>query len=72
MNYLKYITKYLKRSQTLILTVIITIYRDKVVPKVPFFVASDAVSNVYNKPCMYGGDYYLSMRSFKFETLDKV
>ena len=37
-----------------------------------FFVASDVAPNVYNKPCIHGGDYYLSMRLFKFETLDKV
>ena len=64
MNYLKYIIKYLKHSQTLVL--IIIIYQANVVPKVSFFVASDVVPNVYNKP----EDYYLSMRSFKFETLE--
>ena len=47
MNYLKYIIKYLKHSQTLVL--IITIYQANVVPKVSFFVASDVVPNVYNK-----------------------
>ena len=36
------------------------------------FISSDAVPYVYNKPCIYGGDYYLSMRLFRFETLDKV
>ena len=38
MNYLKYITKYLKHSQTLVLIIIIIIYQANVVPKVSFFV----------------------------------
>ena len=36
------------------------------------FVSSDVVPNVYNKSFTHGGDYYLSMRLFKFEILDKV
>ena len=75
MNYLKYKTKYLKRSQTLVLIIIIIIiiiYQTNIVPKVSFIVASDIVPNVYNKPRIYGGDYYLSMRLMKFETLDRA
>ena len=45
---LKYIIKYLKHSQTLV--IIIIIYRANVVPQVSFFLASDIVPNVYNKP----------------------
>ena len=41
-------------------------------PKVSFFVVSDVVPNIYNKPCIYGGDHYLSRRLFKFEALVKV
>ena len=41
-------------------------------PKVSLFVAPDVVPNVYNKPWIYGGYYYLAMRLFKFETLDEV
>ena len=67
----KYITKYLKYSEILVLSIIIIIYQVNVVPKVFFFVTSDAVLHVYNEPWIYGGDYYLSMRLFKFETLDK-
>ena len=37
-----------------------------------FIVASDIAPNVYNKPRIYGGDYYLSMRLMKFETLDRA
>ena len=48
MNYLKYIIKYLKHSQKLVLTIII--YQADIVPKVCFFVASDVVPNVCNKP----------------------
>ena len=48
------------------------IYQANVVPKVSFFVASDVVPNVYNKRCIYGGDYYFSMRLFQFERLHKV
>ena len=48
MNYLKYIIKYLKHSQTPAL--IIIIYQANVVPKVSFLVASDVVPNVCNKP----------------------
>ena len=44
---LKYIIKYLKHRKTL---VIIIIYRANVVPQVSFFLASDIVPNVYNKP----------------------
>ena len=47
MSYLKYIIKYLKHSQTLVL--IIIIYQANVVPKASFFVPSDIVPNVYNK-----------------------
>ena len=47
MNYLKYLIKYLKHSQTLVL--IIIIYHTHVVPQVSFFLASDAVPDVYNK-----------------------
>ena len=79
MNYLKYTTKYLNHSQTLnliiiiiIIIIIILIYQVNVVPKVSLFVASDVVPNVYNKPWIYGGYYYLPMRLFKFETLDEV
>ena len=56
----------------IIIIIIIIIYQANVAPKVSFFVAPDAGPNVYNKPCIYGGDHYLSMRLFKFETLDKV
>ena len=84
MNYLKYITKHLKHNQTLVLIIIIIIiitiiiiiiiliYQVDVVPKVSLFVAPDVVPNVYNKPWIYGGYYYLPMRLFKFETLDEV
>ena len=83
MNYRKYITKYLKHNQTLVLIIIIIttttiiiiiilIYQVNVVPKVSLFVAPDVVPNVYNKPWIYGGYYYLPMRLFKFETLDEV
>ena len=68
MNYLKYIIKYLKHSQTLVL---IILYQANVVPKVSFFVASDVVPNVHKKPRIYGGNNF-SMRLLKFETLDKV
>ena len=70
MDYLKYIIKYLKHRKTLVLIIII-IYQANVVPKVSFFVELHVVHNVYNKPCIYTGDYYLSMR-FKFETLESV
>ena len=71
MNCIEYITKYLKHSQTLVLIIIIIIiiYQAYIVPKVSFFVVWDVV---YNKPRIYGGDYYLSKRLIKFETLDKV
>ena len=48
MNFLKYIIKYLKHSQTLVL--IIVIYQANVMPKVSFFVSSDIVLHFYNYP----------------------
>ena len=68
MDYLKYKIKCLKHSQTLVL---IIIYQADAVPKVSFFVVSDVVPNVYDKPCIYG-ENNLSMKLFKFETFDKV
>ena len=55
--------KYLKQSQTLVL--IITIYQANVVPKVLHQMLS--LMSTINP-----GDYYPSMKLFKFETLEKV
>ena len=66
MNYLKYIIKYLKHNETLVL--IIITYRKMQCQKCSFLLYQMLSLMSTVNP----GDYYLSMRLFKFETLEKV